>query len=137
MMLLFLLLLVVIAFTTTAVLDHYGNRKRTSWYIALTAFISWSFPFSIILMLPLDIASTGWRNRCLNQNGTEIILNNSTLPCHEPALYLEEPFLLGFWKALYWSTFYLTWVIIPVLQSWVRSGEFTIKRRAISCTFRF
>jgi hypothetical protein len=38
-------------------LSYYGNRAEHAWYVSLIAFISWFFPFFVIVLVPLDLAS--------------------------------------------------------------------------------
>lgn len=57
-MLSFVLILLLVAFVTTLLLDYYGDRRETPWFVALVCFISWLFPFSIVVVVPLDLAST-------------------------------------------------------------------------------
>lgn len=40
-----------------AILVWYYASKETPWYIKAAAFIGWLFPFSIVLLLPLDLTS--------------------------------------------------------------------------------
>ena len=37
--------------------SHYGNLKTQPWYVSTVCIIGWCFPFWIVLLLPLDIAS--------------------------------------------------------------------------------
>ncbi|KAJ3126929.1 LMBR1 domain-containing protein 2 [Nowakowskiella sp. JEL0407] len=114
-------LLIVLALSVLLLLDYFGNRKKFAWYSQLTLFIAWLFPFSIIVILPLDLASTLFR-KCLEEGKEK---------CEKPIAYVEESFLYVFWTTLYWTMFNLTWFVIPLMQSWVRSGEFQIIWRFI------
>jgi hypothetical protein len=38
-------------------LNHFGNRVEHAWYVSLVAYVSWFFPFSIVVLVPLDLAS--------------------------------------------------------------------------------
>lgn len=75
---------------------------------------------------PLDLSSTGYRKLCSNPTPDNKIL------CDEPLVYVSVDFLVGFWQTLYWTMFCLTWFIIPILQSWMRSGEITFKKRFLA-----
>ncbi|RKO83422.1 hypothetical protein BDK51DRAFT_35138, partial [Blyttiomyces helicus] len=46
--------------------------------------------------------------------------------CELPVAYVEEGFLWVFWSIVYWTMFNLTWFIIPIMQSWIRCGEFKL-----------
>jgi hypothetical protein len=47
-------------------LSRYGNIKRQPWYVTLVCTIGWFFPFWIVFLLPLDLASVTYMKR-LNQ----------------------------------------------------------------------
>ncbi|TPX42249.1 hypothetical protein SeMB42_g05216 [Synchytrium endobioticum] len=89
------------------------------WHCILVGFLGWFFGFSIVVILPLDLASTLYRN-CLEKG---------TRTCDEPLAYVSEKFLWTFWAIVYWTMFNLTWFVIPIQQSWIRSGEFTIRAK--------
>ncbi|KAI8809742.1 LMBR1-like membrane protein-domain-containing protein [Cladochytrium replicatum] len=114
-------LLILLAAGVASLLDYYGNRKTFPWYAQFTLMVAWLFPFSIILTLPLDLASTLYRN-CV-ADGKEV--------CSKPWAYVDEGFLWVFWQLVYWTMFNLTWFIIPIMQSWIRSGEFTPLRKLL------
>lgn len=38
-------------------LNYFGNRVEHAWYVSLIAYVSWFFPFSIVVLVPLDLAS--------------------------------------------------------------------------------
>ncbi|KAF9980776.1 hypothetical protein BGZ65_004697 [Modicella reniformis] len=38
-------------------LNYLGNRVEHAWYVSLIAYISWFFPFSVVVLVPLDLAS--------------------------------------------------------------------------------
>ncbi|KAI8812480.1 LMBR1-like membrane protein-domain-containing protein [Cladochytrium replicatum] len=114
-------LLILLAAGVASLLDYYGNRKTFPWYAQITLMVAWLFPFSIIVILPLDLASTLYRN-CV-ADGKEV--------CSKPWAYVDEGFLWVFWQLVYWTMFNLTWFIIPIMQSWIRSGEFTPLRKLL------
>lgn len=47
------LLFVIVIFT----LSRFGNIKRQAWYVTVVCTIGWFFPFWIVFLLPLDLAS--------------------------------------------------------------------------------
>ncbi|KAG0301372.1 hypothetical protein BGZ98_008411 [Dissophora globulifera] len=98
-------------------LNYFGNRAEHAWYLSLIAFISWFFPFSIVVLVPLDLASTLWRG-CTDEE-----------QCKEPFMYVSSEFLVAAWRTIYWCSFALTWVMIPLLQAYTQSGEFTVMKR--------
>jgi len=79
-------------------------------------------PFSIVLLFPIDLASTAADNLCAADPDN----------CARPLFYLSAQTLLLCWRIGYWSTFALTWVIFPILQSYVDSGHRSPRRRLVS-----
>jgi hypothetical protein len=78
------LLLVIVACITIYILCYFGERKTFAWYVQLTALAGYFFPFTIILILPLDLASVSMINQtkyrgCLQRKGE----------CHEPLLHID------------------------------------------------
>ncbi|KAF9431336.1 LMBR1 domain-containing protein 2 [Entomortierella beljakovae] len=108
--------LMVIALVA-GLLNYFGNRTEHAWYVSFIAFVSWYFPFSIIVLVPLDLASTLYRN-CKDEQ-----------LCQKPFLYVSGEFLVAAWRTIYWCSFALTWVLIPLLQTYTQSGEFTVMKR--------
>ncbi|KAI8382453.1 LMBR1-like membrane protein-domain-containing protein [Blakeslea trispora] len=114
------LLLLVVVLT----LSRYGNLKQQAWYVTMACTIGWFFPFWIIFLLPLDLASTVYDDR----------------KGRVPFAYVSESFLVVAWRVLYWTSFCLTWFTIPMLQAYVNTGEFTIAKRikaAVHVNLRF
>ncbi|KAF9551160.1 hypothetical protein EC957_010046 [Mortierella hygrophila] len=98
-------------------LNYFGNRVEHAWYVSLIAYVSWFFPFSIVVLVPLDLASTLFRDCKVEED------------CNEPLMYVSSEFLIGAWRTIYWCSFALTWVLIPLLQSYTQSGDFTVMKR--------
>ncbi|KAJ3213392.1 LMBR1 domain-containing protein 2 [Dinochytrium kinnereticum] len=115
-----ILLLLLLGVGVANLLLYFGNWRTYPWYVQVTCFVAWMFPFSIILILPLDLASTLYRACGPEDN------------CDEPFAYVSEQFLWVFWHILYWTMFSLTWFTIPVMQAWMRSGEFSSWSRFIN-----
>ncbi|KAJ3112694.1 LMBR1 domain-containing protein 2 [Phlyctochytrium bullatum] len=104
-----IVLLLLLAVGVANLLLYFGNWRTYPWYVQVTCFVAWMFPFAIILVLPLDLASTLYRNCEGSPN------------CDEPIAYVPEQFLLVFWQILYWTMFCLTWFTVPIMQScWSR-----------------
>lgn len=47
------LLFVIVVF----ILSRFGNIKKQAWYVTIACTIGWFFPFWIVFLLPLDLAS--------------------------------------------------------------------------------
>ncbi|KAJ3247195.1 LMBR1 domain-containing protein 2 [Chytriomyces hyalinus] len=145
-MLLTLALLALLGVFVGVLLSYFGDVRRAGLHTQLVSFVAWFFPFAIVLVLPLDLASTLHR-RCLESLDAHAALSNLTTSleivngsiaalgeaavetfdadlCEEPLFYLSREFLVVFWGTLYWTMQLLTWFIVPVMLSFVRSGDF-------------
>ncbi|KAJ3231572.1 LMBR1 domain-containing protein 2 [Chytriomyces hyalinus] len=146
-MLLTLALLALLGVFVGFLLSYFGDVRRAGLHTQLVSFVAWFFPFAIVLVLPLDLASTLHR-RCLESLNSHAALANLTTSleivngtiatlgeavvletfdadlCEEPLFYLSREFLVVFWGAVYWTMQLLTWFIVPVMLSFVRSGDF-------------
>ena len=45
--------------------------------------------------------------------------------CQPPYSYLDPDVLPSLWRVVYWSSQLLTWLILPLMQSYTQAGEFT------------
>ncbi|KAI8140202.1 LMBR1-like membrane protein-domain-containing protein [Fennellomyces sp. T-0311] len=106
--------------------SRYGNLKTQPWYVSTVCIIGWCFPFWIVLLLPLDIASTMY-DHCQGE-------------CRTPFAHVSQSFLYVAWRTLYWTSFCLTWVMIPMMQAYVNTGDFGFANRiksAVQVNLRF
>lgn len=46
--------------------------------------------------------------------------------CKEPLSYVRDPVLSILWHVVYWTSQSLTWIILPMMQSYAKAGEFTV-----------
>ena len=46
--------------------------------------------------------------------------------CDPPYSLLPEDVLTNLWRVVYWSSQLLTWLILPLMQSYTQAGEFTV-----------
>jgi len=84
-------------------LQWYYARYLSSWITHIITFITWSLSFSIVYVLPLDL---------IPEN--------------------KDQGLVVVWKVIYWMSFGLCWVVVPLIQDFYANGAFTFKRRLIS-----
>ncbi|XP_055886080.1 G-protein coupled receptor-associated protein LMBRD2-like [Biomphalaria glabrata] len=49
--------------------------------------------------------------------------NNS---CEQPASYIPDQVLPILWRIIYWTSQVLTWLIMPMMQSYAKTGDFTV-----------
>lgn len=116
--------LVSISVLIIAILRYYGDKSRFAWYVQLTCFIAYFVPFTIMVMLPLDLASV-YRT---NQTKYRICLQNSG-NCLEPFIHVSDKFLYVFWQIVYWITFNIQMFFVPIMQGYVRSGAFSFSAK--------
>ncbi|ENN75883.1 hypothetical protein YQE_07612, partial [Dendroctonus ponderosae] len=126
-------------FISASVLYRYGNWFRHRIFVTLTVLLAWFCSFLIIFALPLDIISVTAVRRidhpifykfpCRQQNRTETYIraNNSEDESTFPWGILPERVFVNLWRTVYWSTQFLTWMIMPMMQSYIKAGDFTVK----------
>ncbi|KAK9720545.1 hypothetical protein K7432_004089 [Basidiobolus ranarum] len=106
----------IVSLIAFSLITYYGNPKTCPWYVKLAAFVSWTFPFSIVFLVPFDITST-------------LCQTTADGECNLHFAYLSETLLLGLWRTIYWTMFFLTWATIPLMQNYVLSGGFTFRQK--------
>jgi hypothetical protein len=116
--------LVSIAALIIAILRYYGDKSQFAWYVQLTCFIAYFVPFTIMVMLPLDLASVNQTN----QTKYRLCLQNSK-NCVEPLIHVSDKFLNVFWQIVYWITFNIQMFFVPIMQGYVRSGAFSFSAK--------
>jgi len=136
-------------FISGYLLYSYSNWFRQRIAVTIAVLVAWYFSFLIVLVLPLDVSATAYK-QCISANQTvntqedpvHVITehdinstrsNSPTIPpqtqapkCKEPYSLLDEGVLLNLWRVVYWSSQVLTWVILPIMQSYTQAGEFTV-----------
>lgn len=135
-------------FATCFLLSTYTLRtflsfQRTPFYVYLCSWIGYFLSISVIFLVPLDVAVTSYMTcEAVSQNAsllnaTGIVwtnpilgnLTNDTVQCDRPFNYIPPAHLEILWNCIYWSSYVATWVVFPLLQSYVVSGEFTFGAR--------
>jgi hypothetical protein len=92
----------VISILTLLLLRHYLPLRSTPAYLLVPVFLGLALPCSIILLVPIDLASAdGASSR---------------------GIWLPERAVLVLWRITYWLTFLLTWWLLPLLGEYVDSG---------------
>ncbi|KAI3381155.1 hypothetical protein SNEBB_009532 [Seison nebaliae] len=120
-----IILLIIVYVSVGVVLYEFGDVRRQNKFILFTVFISWIFSLTIIVLLPIDISLTIYEN-CRHdessngKNGTEVT------NCGK-VFNVSENVLRVLWRVLYWGSQMLSWLILPFLQSFARSGEFLLR----------
>ncbi|XP_058467220.1 LMBR1 domain-containing protein 2 homolog [Malaya genurostris] len=112
-------------------LYRYGCIQRQHPLVTFSVLTAWSFSFLIVFTIPLDVTSTVYRQCILEYNTTKSATvvtgdgNGST--CQRPWGMVEEEVFPNLWRIIYWSSQFLTWLIMPLMQSYLKAGDFTIK----------
>jgi len=114
-----------ILFIALVLLNRYGNIKklcktRGGTIICCSVWFSWFFALNVILLLPLDISVSLFK-----QCQVEMDVVN----CGRPWNYVSPPGIKQLWRIVYWGSFLMSWVVLPFLQSYNNSGHFTTAGR--------
>lgn len=87
-----LIALLVISLAVLLILRHYLPLRTTPAYLTVPIFFALGLPASIILLVPIDLASS-FKNGDPSSKG----------------IWLPDRVLLVSWRISYWLTFGLTW----------------------------
>ncbi|KAL2091756.1 hypothetical protein ACEWY4_011554 [Coilia grayii] len=133
--------IVVVFFLALFLLHRYGDFRKQHRMVLFATLLAWFLCFLIVFILPLDV-STSIYNQCkINSNKEKVAVStefsnqssNSSSPtrspkevCHKPWSYIPDGILPVFWRVVYWTSQFLTWLLIPFMQSYARSGGFSI-----------
>lgn len=93
----------------------------------LTLVRKFEFVFLIFPSIPFQ---TVYR-QCINEHNKttqppESIANTSE-KCQQPWGMVPEYIFPNLWRIIYWTSQFLTWLIMPLMQSYLKAGDFTIK----------
>ncbi|XP_055522557.1 LMBR1 domain-containing protein 2 homolog [Wyeomyia smithii] len=111
-------------------LYRYGCIQRQHPVVTFSVLTAWSFSFLIVFTIPLDVTSTVYRQCILEHNTTaksSLVQTNNESTCQRPWGMVEEHVFPNLWRIIYWSSQFLTWFIMPLMQSYLKAGDFTIK----------
>ncbi|XP_017863708.1 PREDICTED: LMBR1 domain-containing protein 2 homolog [Drosophila arizonae] len=131
-------------FLASLMLYRYGNIPRQHILVTLSVLTAWCFSFLIVFTIPLDVTSTLYRqceeklkpmpeselgNKDNGSNITTTPASNNVHPveCQEPWGMVPASVFPNLWRIIYWSSQFLTWLIMPLMQSYLKAGDFTIK----------
>uniref|UniRef100_A0A7M4FDJ7 LMBR1 domain containing 2 n=1 Tax=Crocodylus porosus TaxID=8502 RepID=A0A7M4FDJ7_CROPO len=137
-------------FLALFLLHRYGDFKKQHRLVIIATLLAWYLCFLIVFILPLDVSTTIY-NRCkLAVNSSPPDSNNNgtyTTPapryweqcclfslssyyrkqkCFKPWSYIPDGIMPIFWRVVYWTSQFLTWILLPFMQSYARSGGFSI-----------
>ncbi|KAI9711450.1 MAG: hypothetical protein M1828_001908 [Chrysothrix sp. TS-e1954] len=98
--------LLTISLLILLLLRHYLPLRSTPAYLLIPVFLALVLPASIILLVPIDLAS------------------NAVSEDRTPrGIWLPDKVMLAVWRIAYWLTFVLTWFVLPLLGDYVDSGH--------------
>ncbi|CAF4880746.1 unnamed protein product, partial [Rotaria sp. Silwood1] len=111
-----------------------GNYRRQHPITTSAVFIAWFFSVLIVFILPLDISLATYRD-CLSHAAATVkpLINGSidnkspNNVCPQPWSYVDPHSYVVLWRIVYWTSQVLTWLILPLMQSFCETGEFSIK----------
>ncbi|CAB3243790.1 unnamed protein product [Arctia plantaginis] len=134
---LFVIELISAFILAATLLYRYGDCYRNHILVTVSVLTAWYFSFVIMFLLPLDISSTVYR-QCLENAAkaattTQGVQNISTLApspgteCQKPSSFVSSDIFPNLWRVVYWTSQCLTWLIMPMMQSYSKAGDFTVK----------
>ncbi|CAG7837755.1 unnamed protein product [Allacma fusca] len=130
--------LIVTFLLASVLLYNYGNWYRHHVIVTLAVLVAWYFSFIIIFVLPIDISDATFRqcnftsSNIIPLNTTNTTSNWTTVigdldpVCMKPSSYVGDRVLKNLWRVVYWTSQVLTWLILPMMQSYTQAGEFRI-----------
>lgn len=132
-------------FLASTALYRYGKVQNQHLIVSVSVLIAWSFSFLIVFTIPLDVTSTVYR-QCIQEHNITIQLRpyltppNDTKPtdntllnddipenCQKPWGMVSDNVFPNLWRVIYWTTQFLTWLIMPLMQSYLKAGDFNVK----------
>ncbi|XP_072289588.1 G-protein coupled receptor-associated protein LMBRD2B-like [Eucyclogobius newberryi] len=112
---------VVVVFLLALFLLHrYGDLRRQQRLVLLGTLLAWYLCFLIVFVLPFDVSTTIYK-QCLVDN----VAASEPKACEQPWSYIPDGVLPVFWRVVYWTSQCLTWLLLPFMQSYARSGAFS------------
>ncbi|XP_030877893.1 G-protein coupled receptor-associated protein LMBRD2 [Leptonychotes weddellii] len=131
--------IVFVFFLALFLLHRYGDFKKQHRLVIVGTLLAWYLCFLIVFILPLDVSTTIY-NRCKHAAANSSPPENSNItglyapatpvpsqhPCFMPWSYIPDGIMPIFWRVVYWTSQFLTWILLPFMQSYARSGGFSI-----------
>ncbi|XP_033828895.1 G-protein coupled receptor-associated protein LMBRD2B-like [Periophthalmus magnuspinnatus] len=111
---------VVVFFLALFLLHRYGDLRRQQRLVLVGTLLAWYLCFLIVFILPFDVSTTIYK-QCLIDN----VAASEPKVCEQPWSYIPDGILPVFWRVVYWTSQFLTWLLLPFMQSYARSGAFS------------
>ncbi|XP_059048256.1 LMBR1 domain-containing protein 2 homolog isoform X1 [Achroia grisella] len=126
---LFVIELISALILAATLLYRYGDCYRNHIIVTVSVLTAWYFSFVIMFILPLDITFTIQRSQ---ENTTNIqpvqqSNENTTASPVDPCEQTWNCVFPSLWRVVYWTSQCLTWLIMPMMQSYSKAGDFTVK----------
>ncbi|GAU87109.1 LMBR1-1 [Ramazzottius varieornatus] len=142
-----------------SLLYEYASWKTQHVCVSIAVLLAWYISFLFIFIIPIDVSTTIYQHCLKDQNvpretddvethgnisitgfdpQTENGLSSENIShqragrveeCDRPWSFVEAGIMLHLWLVVYWSSQLLSWVILPLMQAYAMSGEFTVRRR--------
>ncbi|CAF0873038.1 unnamed protein product [Rotaria sp. Silwood1] len=112
-----------------------GNYRRQHPLTTVAVYISWAFSILFVFLLPLDISLAAYQE-CKDSQSTAISKidtdnlnqnNSAEDSCPRPWSYVDRRSYEILWRIIYWTSQFLTWLVLPFMQSICQTGEFYLK----------
>lgn len=126
--------IVVVFFLALFLLHRYGDFRKQQRMVLFGTLLAWYLCFLIVFILPLDVSTTIY-NQCvldhrsfINTTANSSVRPTKSVPesCYKPWSYIPDGIMPVFWRVVYWTSQCLTWLLLPFMQSYARSGGFSI-----------
>uniref|UniRef100_A0A3Q1EY10 LMBR1 domain containing 2b n=1 Tax=Acanthochromis polyacanthus TaxID=80966 RepID=A0A3Q1EY10_9TELE len=116
---------VVVFFLALFLLHRYGDFRKQQRMVLFGTLLAWYLCFLIVFILPLDV-STYTEYYSKDAVSKSCFLLSDFTSCYKPWSYIPDGILPVFWRVVYWTSQCLTWLLLPFMQSYARSGGFSI-----------
>ena len=132
-----LLLLAILLFATSTWFVIHHAKRGTSFVVILIAIASFGLGSAAVALLPIDLSYASAAAAAASSSG-----NNSTdfdvddaiddrdgggTDTDRPSADNNPTYLP--WRVTYWATFFLAWLVLPVVRFTLLSGHFVLHRR--------
>ncbi|GJQ15105.1 hypothetical protein GpartN1_g6896.t1 [Galdieria partita] len=117
----------IIAIIVLCLLFYYSaKRGATSWYVYLFVGLTWFICLVVIFLVPLDLAET-LVDRCqvLVAYSEYTGYQKGDCPVHET----RPGFVYILWLIIYWISFALTWLWLPICSQYAVAGDYSFLKR--------
>uniref|UniRef100_A0A671LQI2 LMBR1 domain-containing protein 2-B-like n=1 Tax=Sinocyclocheilus anshuiensis TaxID=1608454 RepID=A0A671LQI2_9TELE len=143
--------IVVVFFLALFLLHRYGDFRKQQRMVLFGTLLAWYLCFLIVFILPLDVSTTIYKQCLIDHEAhaptpspmysvSPVLIEHKTVcehifcpffqstqrVCYKPWSYIPDGIMPVFWRVVYWTSQCLTWLLLPFMQSYARSGGFSI-----------